>query len=383
VWFVSGILLTPEIIQCSPASIVTEGSYERSIFCQEHCPPVFDEEGNLRTEHFDDRPRDSSLDVGMCLASLEQSGFANSGKFYILDVINDNITRIRRIADLQPSGYIELPFILGLFAEFLDERFQRSSSKEIADLDEAISSLRQAVSLSQGRPACAVHRNNLANILFTRFQQLAERQDIDEAILSHRLAIRSTPDAHPNLPTRYNNLANALLARFEKLGEPEDMDDGLDNHRRAAQLSDNGHPHYAMCLTNLGNALYRRFEYYAERKDLDDAISNHRIAVRIAHDNPRYLHNLSTSLGRRFKSLRQEKDIIEAIALQQRVVLLTSPTDSDLPSRLDHLGDLLCSQFPFTSEKSDIDEALVARRLAVKLLPMEHPDRKAWLNNLD
>jgi hypothetical protein len=67
--------------------------------------------------------------------------------------------------------------------------------------------------------------NSLASVLWTRFGQTGQIEDIDEAIALHWEALRLRPAPHPNQYMSLNNLANILDTRFSQTGQIKDVDE--------------------------------------------------------------------------------------------------------------------------------------------------------------
>ena len=153
-------------------------------------------------------------------------------------------------------------------------RFGQSGQRE--DLDEAISLHREALGLRAApHPDRSRSLNNLAICAFTRFGQSGQREDLDEAISLHREALGLLPAPHPDRSSSLNNLAIVLSTRFGQSGQREDLDEAISLHREALGLRAAPHPDRSDSLNNLAIVLSTRFNQSGQHEDLDDAINAH------------------------------------------------------------------------------------------------------------
>ncbi|KAG6370030.1 hypothetical protein JVT61DRAFT_12549 [Boletus reticuloceps] len=79
--------------------------------------------------------------------------------------------------------------------------------------------------------------NNLGNSFITRFERLGELSDLEDAISTLRDAVHLTPDGHPDKPSGLNNLGTSFINRFEHLGEPSNLEDAISLYPHAASVS--------------------------------------------------------------------------------------------------------------------------------------------------
>jgi tetratricopeptide (TPR) repeat protein len=141
------------------------------------------------------------------------------------------------------------------------------------DLDEAIAYHREALTLCPiGCPSCStVHKelslhpdrsnflSNLANAIFTRYEQSGSMKDLEEVITYNREALNLHPPDHPYRSTSLDDLAIAILIRYDQSGysSMKDFEEGITYHREALRLRPAGHPDRSISLINLVNAFYQ------------------------------------------------------------------------------------------------------------------------------
>jgi tetratricopeptide (TPR) repeat protein len=98
------------------------------------------------------------------------------------------------------------------------------------DLEEAIACHRQGLDLCPaGHPDRSLSLHNLANAVYTRFQQVPVRElaDVEEAIAYHRQALDLRPPGHPDRSSSLQNLATAISVRFDELAKMEDLEESV------------------------------------------------------------------------------------------------------------------------------------------------------------
>ena len=112
---------------------------------------------------------------------------------------------------------------------------------------------RQAVTLTN-HPNLGMYLSNLGVALRRRFDRTGALADLDEAITVGRQAVTLTPTDHPELGMYLSNLGIALQARFERRGAQVDLDEAITVGRQAVTLTPTNHPNLGIYLSNLGRA---------------------------------------------------------------------------------------------------------------------------------
>jgi hypothetical protein len=118
-------------------------------------------------------------------------------------------------------------------------------------------------------------------------------------------------DAFKNLfeAARLYDLGLSCITRFEQLGDVKDTDEAIKHFREAVRLTPVDIPARPMYLSKLGFAFMRRFQWFGVVKDADEAINIMRDAVRLTPlddpELPSYLGYLGSSLLGRFERLGQ------------------------------------------------------------------------------
>lgn len=142
------------------------------------------------------------------------------------------------------------------------------------DLEEAILRYREALKLlSASHPVRSGSLNNLASALSSRFEQGGQAADLDEAIKLHREALTLRPAPHLDRSASLNNLAAVLSTRFKQKGQMEDLEEAISLHQDALILCPAPHPDRSVSLNNLADSLSTLYERNGLVDDLKEAIS--------------------------------------------------------------------------------------------------------------
>ncbi|KAH0828797.1 hypothetical protein J3R83DRAFT_3243 [Lanmaoa asiatica] len=96
---------------------------------------------------------------------------------------------------------------------------------------------------------------------------LAEPNDLEQAISRHREAVDLIPHHHPNKPRCLNNLGTTLVARFRYIGELSDLEQAMLRYKEAIDLTLDRHPSKPGYLNDFGNTLRTRFKRLGELSD--------------------------------------------------------------------------------------------------------------------
>ena len=265
---------------------------------------------------------------------------------------------------------------LSNLASALGTRFSRTG--ELADLDEAVRLLREALILRPAPHSMRSHSlNNLATALDTRFTQTGQIDDLDEAISLHREARLLLPPPHPERPYSLINLANALVARFDQTRQQVDLNEAIALFKAALMQLPKQHTSRPGSMSVLGSALSKRSRKIGQLDDIDQAVSLHRESLllipQLDPDRPRLLHNLANTLARRFDKKGQIDDLHETVCLHREALELRPSGHPDRLLSLNELARVLYRRFDNTGEISDLDEALRACRESVHKLPADDP----------
>ncbi|TDL15147.1 hypothetical protein BD410DRAFT_733111 [Rickenella mellea] len=259
---------------------------------------------------------------------------------------------------------------------------------EMADIEQAILNHERAIQLTPDgdpdMPRCLI---DLGNSFSTRFEWRGESEDIANAISNLQRAIQLTPEGHRDKPSYLSHHGSALSTRFKHSGDKEDIEQAISNHERAIQLTpDDGHPDQPSRLNNLGDSLLKRFEWLGVIEDIERAISNHESAIQLTPyghpDKPRRLSNLGGSLLKRFEVLGNIEDIRRAISIHEYANKLTEDGHTDKPRLLSHLGSSFLTRFKVLGDMADVDQAIFNQEQAVQLTPDGHKEKPHRLNCL-
>jgi tetratricopeptide (TPR) repeat protein len=72
--------------------------------------------------------------------------------------------------------------------------------------------------------------------------------DLEAAIACNRQSLNLRPSGRPDRSRPLNNLANTVYTRFEQLGNLEDLEEAIEHHCQALNLHASDHPAHASSL---------------------------------------------------------------------------------------------------------------------------------------
>ncbi|KAH7136912.1 TPR domain-containing protein [Dactylonectria estremocensis] len=267
-----------------------------------------------------------------------------------------------------------------MFQEYL-----KNGSPEI--LDASIEMGRMALKRTpDDHPDLNLPLNNLAVRLGAKYQLSGEMKDLVEAIEMARKSLAVTPADHPSLAGRTHNLGSMLELRRARSGAMQDLDEAIDLGREAARICTKDYPGRGMILNTLGVQLGSRYSRTGALADLNEAIQMAREAIdSVSKDDPdrvRWLSNLGCVLG--FKYLRtNETPVLDEAIAKGREAIETAPKNYPFQADLmDNLASQLGHKYWHTEEVSDLFEAISASQRAVDLTAQNNPDYARLLNNL-
>ena len=254
---------------------------------------------------------------------------------------------------------------------------------QAADLDEAITNGRIAVSVASGcgNPELPLYQSQLGKLLTTRSEssKASACEDVEEAVSVLHNATTAASEANDGLGSLYDRYGSALQAKYELLGDPGDLDKAIEAHKEAAQQAVDENAKGG-CLSNLANARLRRFDHNGsvDYEEVDQALKESERAVNLTsktyYDYPGRLVNLSNVLQVRFERGGNDRDsyLYRAVQASRDAVGAAKVIHT---GRLEHaeclanLGTTLTRLFELTKSTPHIDDALKAYREAVSILP--------------
>ncbi|QFZ19487.1 hypothetical protein [Saccharothrix syringae] len=169
----------------------------------------------------------------------------------------------------------------------------------------------------EGHPARATALVDLGRQLVADYEANGCAEVVDEAVALCRRALRDTPVADVRRAAHAEALGAVLTKRFHATGSANDLNDAIVAYRDAlrAPRADSTWDRTA-CQAALGDLVGRRYARTGRRADLDEAISRYRTA---AHKTPRshptrrtYLTRLAEALTVRGKLTGSTLDLDEA-----------------------------------------------------------------------
>ncbi|OCB90915.1 TPR-like protein [Sanghuangporus baumii] len=264
-------------------------------------------------------------------------------------------------------------------------RFEQSGNRE--DLDMVIALQQFSLdSCPRDHSDCARTLHDLALFLYKRYERWGNAGDLERTISLNRDALDLRPEGHPDRYFSLGNLANTLRARYGSKGRLEDLEEAISLERAAVELAHVGYPHISLLLNNLVRSLWTRFEHSGRMEDLDEAIKLGQASLELRPEGqphfPSTLVNLANCLRTRFGHRGWMDDLNRAISLERAVLVLLPEGHPNRPSALGNLASSLWTCFEHSGKTEELEEAISLERAALELRSQGHPERSLSLGNL-
>lgn len=240
-----------------------------------------------------------------------------------------------------------------------------------ACLDQAVAACQDAVDASLDDAARAPHLVNFGISLREYAEAYGDAPALGKsaAVLEHLLA-----DGAEHLGTGLRARAmsaygGTLLAQARASGHPNLIDEAVDCLRSAVAAS--SRPDY---ITNLAEALRERHTTGGARADLDEAAALMQAVLRqTALEDPALPRRQGVLAG--VLAAGEAAGLTPAIELYESAVARTSRPDRLRPQLLTNLGQALLARHRTSGGHRDLSRSIAAQRLALCLLPSDHPIR--------
>ena len=279
----------------------------------------------------------------------------------------------------------------------------------------------------QPDPQRAVGLSKAALLQFHSFLNDNSEDFLNRAIDTSRQSLALTPKDDPALAARFLDLAEMIRHRYERSAKPEDLIEGIDSAEKAYSLMPRNHKYFPDCAWTW--ALLRDHQYQASEtvSFINDATEKIQEALECMPNSPVFLQAYGTILAHRYESLKDLKDLQNAIDANQKVIFsneasqeaklfglsnlailyaylyerelrgehldvavqmakqVERETRSGHPERPNFLGilaNVLRDRFDHKGQHDDLKEAIKFGEDATQSMPGSHPHRAKWLNNL-
>ncbi|KIM79025.1 hypothetical protein PILCRDRAFT_10686 [Piloderma croceum F 1598] len=300
--------------------------------------------------------------------------------------LNKAIKLLRKAVEL-PVSHAQRPAACFNLALALYAR-----SGELSELDNAVSLFRESLERwGPTHPDRSTALISIASALWNHFEIMGQMADLDNAIKSHREAqLLSIPDME-----RYkslNNLAASLIARFNQTGQSEDLNEATKLYKKAHELLATSQYKQWNVLTNLANTYFLRSHKGDHSMELDKTIDLHcrarqllltsHTASESAFSQSTISSNLGLCLTARFRHLGQIADLEESVTLHKEALGLRPPPHPLRAIPLNNLADALSAQFRQFHRSRDFEESTNMYRQSLDTLPLDHPKKCPIFGNL-
>ncbi|KAF7555681.1 hypothetical protein G7Z17_g2023 [Cylindrodendrum hubeiense] len=337
----------------------------------------------------------------------------NSTSTILPGIAAGDLKELIRIAEESPNTTTEAQIHRSSLFHALGVRFSKRFFElgDMADLDEAIRTLREAVNTTpQGHPDRVYHDeanqltqeiidalpsddpdrakwlSYLATSLWMSYSMTGTAIDLDAAVQAARQAVEEAPRDHPQRLMWSNTLGVQLFERYCMTGAIIHLNTAIDVTRKLLQETTDDDKEQNVWLSNLACYLETRYQRTGADADLDEAIQLARKTVTATPTDPMrrgpYIHTLTEGLQMRYNKKLELHDLEEAIQLMSDAIQTTPKAHEKMPALLNLLGDLFQSRYFAIGETDDLDMAIETFKRSVDTSEEGQPDRAGWLYSL-
>ncbi|KAH9227461.1 hypothetical protein K456DRAFT_1848463 [Colletotrichum gloeosporioides 23] len=308
------------------------------------------------------------------------------------DDINGAIRTSQEVLSLTQQGSLDLDratFLRNLTFRF-GEKFLFSNSLD--DLNLAIDAAREALEIiPRDVPERLSVLSNLGALLGKRYSQTLDAGELDEAIGFAREAHDAFAGPHIRINDRISRIIvfhDLLDEKYSRTGAMSDLETVILAAKEAVNITPKGHEQRPELLDTLSHHLDHKYFYTRTTDDLRGCIQFTREALaETSESSPHWAarcHNLGLRLGEHYSAIgmRAASDLSEAILMSRNAVKATHEKHPMRPDYLNGLSMNLGRQYYENGWREDLDEAIRSARETMKIAPSDHPDRGYFLINL-
>ncbi len=264
---------------------------------------------------------------------------------------------VQRITPQSP----DLPRYLNDLGLAYRDRYRKS--RQVTDIDQAISVLEQAVQhITPQSPNSPRYLNDLGLAYRDRYRKSRQVTDIDQAISVLEQAVQHITPQSPDLPRYLNELGLAYRDRFRRVGDLDSLENAIAAFQLASSGSLKGSHYYARSLNRLGNALLVRFRRNRDAESLDQAVEVLQEAVNSQRRSSRYLVEYLSDLGAAFRERYQFQnnitDLDRAIDALEQASFQDDITNTSRALSVNTLGELLYARYRHNKNIHDLERAI-------------------------
>ena len=150
-------------------------------------------------------------------------------------------------------------------------------------------------------------------------------EDLDEALLCHRDALKLQPWPHPNRPMSLNSVAAQLMMSFVQSGQREDLHKAISLYREALEPQHTPRSNRYMSLNNLALALEYLFDEDGQHEQLEAALDVYNESINaIVSGHPhmtRISSKLAATLIKAYSHTKQLEYLAKAMAAYRNAVM--------------------------------------------------------------
>jgi tetratricopeptide (TPR) repeat protein/CHAT domain-containing protein len=276
--------------------------------------------------------------------------------------VDEAIRNYQQAITLAHNNNASVPLWYTSQAVSLASRFQRYGDN--ADVDGAMKCYIQAITLAPKHIELGTWRGTLSGLLMEAFRRYGDGDDLEKAVMYSRDGVESEPTDVSTMLALLDKLAIVLSLRYQQFANRDDLDESLKCNRRAIKIIpplDMSRSLFSL-NNNLAISLEESFKLSGNDDELKEAIELCDRAKSLApSDSDRRCeayYNHAHALYLRFGRSGTLHDLEQAIYVCNQGVRMTRKDDPTLSARLYTMGSWIESNFKLSGNSADMEEAM-------------------------
>ncbi|KAF3114340.1 hypothetical protein TWF706_008273 [Orbilia oligospora] len=320
-------------------------------------------------------------DISVTLANMLWNRFERSPTEDMAD-LETAIKILEETSIISRHNSLDRPAVMSSLASALYLKSEWTNNIEYLQMAIALGEEVLMAKSSDG-PLRGHQKHNLATYVHGRYQRTGDLDDLQRSITLAGEAVESFNRYYEHSGSNANaididvenqhvsclgGLASGLYTRFELTGNLDDLELAIETTRKAIATVSWESPFYLKCQSNLVGCLTKRFGRTGNFDDLQMAIQMGEELIRRDNNPARTvsLVGLISAFKNRFKQTGNPDDLDKAIKLSEEAIAITLDQSQKVRVLNDAVG-IFVDKFGYTAKIEDLDMAVQKAEEAVAL----------------
>ncbi|KAI9681366.1 MAG: hypothetical protein M1817_002649 [Caeruleum heppii] len=267
--------------------------------------------------------------------------------------------------------------------EYIRLSAQYREGGDVADLNEAVRQITQAVDVVQDTDDKAGYLNNLGRIHRIRFERSFQHDDLDRAVEAARQSVAVMDPKSGGAPLFLANLSDTLSTRYSYTTRNEDLQEAVEVARRSVEASSSVGRFRGETLETLASRLSTLYHRDGDVNSLSESID---IGLKLVQEIPEddanhaiYSNNLANSLESRYKLGNDAADLEDCLRYSQKAVDETPINHIIRCQFAVTRNEYLRIRAERTRSSTDLDALIRGNEELLREIPLDHQHRPTVL----